>query len=72
MMIMVPVMYSVFAFIFGAIYALIYNVAAGFVGGIELELEPADTGYSTPPPPPQQDWAPPPYGQPPSGPYDAR
>ena len=70
MMIIVPVMYSVMAFIFGAIYALIYNVAAGFVGGIELELEPTDTGYSVPPPP-QQNWAPP-YGQTPPGPYDAR
>jgi hypothetical protein len=73
MMIMVPVIYGVMGFVFGAIYAVIYNAAAGFVGGIEMELEPMNTSYSTPPPP-VQNWAQPPYGQGPTaaGPYDAR
>ena len=38
-MIIVPIMYSVMGFIFGAIGALIYNVFAGIVGGIEIEVE---------------------------------
>jgi len=50
-MIGLPIFYGVLGFIFGAIGALVYNVAAGFVGGIELELEPVADGYATPPPP---------------------
>lgn len=38
-MIGLPVMYSVIGFIAGALGALIYNVFAGFVGGIEIEVE---------------------------------
>jgi hypothetical protein len=73
-MIAVPVFYGFLSFIVGAVYAVIYNVAAGFVGGVELELEPLNTAYTTPPPP-VQNWAQPPYGQGPtasSGPYDVR
>lgn len=38
-MIVFPLMYAAFGFIGGAISALIYNVLAGFVGGIEVEVE---------------------------------
>ena len=50
-MVILPIMYGVMGFIFGAVGALIYNVAAGFVGGIELELESAEVEYAAPPPP---------------------
>ncbi len=50
-MILLPIIYGVIGFIFGALGALIYNVAAGFVGGIELELENTELGYAAPPPP---------------------
>jgi hypothetical protein len=38
-MIILPIMYTLMAFIGGAIGALIYNIFAGFVGGIEIEVE---------------------------------
>ncbi len=38
-MIGLPIMYAVFGFIFGALGALLYNLFAGFVGGIEVEVE---------------------------------
>ncbi len=38
-MIILPIVYAVFGFIFGAIGALVYNVVAGAVGGIEIEVE---------------------------------
>ena len=50
-MIGLPIFYGILGFIFGAIGALVYNVAAGFVGGIELELEPVADGYAAPPSP---------------------
>jgi hypothetical protein len=50
-MIILPIVYGVLGFIMGALSALIYNVAAGFVGGIELELENAEGEYTAPPPP---------------------
>lgn len=50
-MVGVPIIYGVIGFIFGAIGALIYNIAAGFVGGIELELENVGTEYAAPPQP---------------------
>ena len=34
-----PIMYGIFGFIGGAIGALIYNIFAGFVGGVEIEVE---------------------------------
>ena len=49
----VGVIYGLFFIIFGAIGALVYNVAAGFVGGVELELESVGDAYAAPPPPPQ-------------------
>jgi len=39
LMIGLPIMYTIMAFIGGAIGALIYNLFAGFVGGIEIEVE---------------------------------
>lgn len=50
-----PIVYAVIGFFGGAIGALIYNVAAGVVGGIKFDLEGPTPTYA-PPPPPQQ-WA---------------
>ena len=38
-MIGMPIMYALMGFVFGALGALIYNVFAGMVGGIEIEVE---------------------------------
>ena len=54
-MIAVPIFYGVIGFIGGAIGAMVYNIAAGVVGGIRFELEGTTVGYA-PPMPPQQ-WA---------------
>ncbi len=48
-----PIVYGLIGFIAGAIGALIYNIAAGIVGGIKFELEGTTPTYA-PPPPPQQ------------------
>jgi hypothetical protein len=58
-MIAFPIIYAIFGFIIGCIWALVYNLAAGIVGGIKFELESVNTGYA-PPPPPQQ-WSGQPY-----------
>jgi hypothetical protein len=50
-MIGLPIMYGILGFIFGAIGALIYNIAAGIIGGLEMELENAEQSYTQPPPP---------------------
>jgi len=39
MVIAAPIFYGLTGFIMGAINALIYNLIAGWVGGIEMELE---------------------------------
>jgi hypothetical protein len=52
MMIAIPVMYGIIGFIGGIIGALVYNVAAGVVGGLELEIENMDTGTGYAPPAP--------------------
>ena len=52
MMIAIPVMYGIIGFIGGIIGALVYNVAAGVVGGLELELENMDGGPGYAPPAP--------------------
>ena len=62
MMIVIPIMYGVIGFVGGAIAALIYNVAAGIAGGVEIEVEGASSLSIAPPPPPQQ-WQAPPYQQ---------
>ena len=51
-MIAVPIFYGVLGFIGGIIGALVYNLAAGVVGGLTFELEGAAPAYA--PPPPQQ------------------
>jgi hypothetical protein len=51
MMVAIPIFYGVIGFIAGLIGGAIYNVASGFVGGIELELENMDGGYTEPPSP---------------------
>jgi hypothetical protein len=68
MMVAIPVIYGVIGFIAGALGGVIYNVASGSVGGIELELENMDGGYSEPPQP-QWGTQPPPPGQPQQYPY---
>jgi hypothetical protein len=50
-MIGVPLFSAVVGFIAGVIGAGIYNVAAGFVGGIEIDLEAVADEYAAPPPP---------------------
>lgn len=34
-----PIMYGIFGFIAGLIYAALYNLVAGWTGGIEMRLE---------------------------------
>jgi len=51
-----PIFYGLIGFIGGAIAAIIYNIAAGVVGGIRFELEGAAPVYAPPPSPHQ--WAP--------------
>lgn len=38
-MIGMPIIYALMGFVFGALGALIYNIFAGIVGGIEIEVE---------------------------------
>ena len=52
-MIAVPILYSIIGFIGGAIGALVYNLAAGVVGGLKFELEGVAPAYALPPP---QQW----------------
>jgi len=40
-----PILYGIFGFIGGMIYALLYNLAAGVIGGLELEIEPRTPQY---------------------------
>jgi len=40
MIVVIPIFYAAVGFIFGALGAFIYNLAAKWTGGIELELEP--------------------------------
>jgi len=39
MAVLIPVMYGVFGFVFGALSAALYNVIARWIGGIEVEVE---------------------------------
>jgi hypothetical protein len=39
MMVVIPLFYAAFSFIFGLIYALIINLVLGFTGGLEIELQ---------------------------------
>jgi hypothetical protein len=51
MMIAIPIMYGILGFIMGVIGALVYNGAAGIVGGIKFDLEGVHQEYAPPPPP---------------------
>jgi hypothetical protein len=59
LMIVIPIMYAVLGFIIGCIWALVYNLAAGVVGGIKFDLEGVSPTYAAPPPP--QQWGVNPY-----------
>jgi hypothetical protein len=39
MIVVLPVMYGVFGFIGGIIFAALYNLVAGWTGGVEITLE---------------------------------
>ena len=56
LMIGIPIAYGILGFISGAIGALVYNAAAGIMGGVKFELEGVHQEYAPPPPPHQ--WAP--------------
>ena len=58
-MIVFPILYGIFGFIIGCIWALVYNLAAGVVGGIKFDLEGVSPTYAAPPPP--QQWGVNPY-----------
>ena len=47
----VPIFYAVFGWIFVAAFCLLYNICAGWIGGIEftLELAPVAVPASAPP-----------------------
>ena len=51
MMVAIPIFYGILGFIMGALGGVVYNVASGFVGGVELELENVGDAYAAPPPP---------------------
>jgi hypothetical protein len=42
MLLVMPILYLVFGYVFVAIWCLIYNFVAKHIGGIEFELESAD------------------------------
>ncbi len=44
-MIGLPIFYGLMGFVIGAISALVYNVFAGMVGGIEIEVENVQQTY---------------------------
>ena len=52
MAIAAPILYGLMGFVTGAISALIYNLIAGWVGGIEMELEIAPIQPALPIQPP--------------------
>ncbi|HEX8337724.1 MAG TPA: hypothetical protein VF621_13400, partial [Pyrinomonadaceae bacterium] len=47
-MIGLPIIYGVMGLIFGAIGALVYNLTAPTIGGLEFELDNKDAGYAEP------------------------
>ena len=48
MAILMPVLYGAMGFVMGTIGALLYNLFAGWVGGIELQLEAAPSAQAAP------------------------
>lgn len=47
-MVVIPIFYGILGFVIGAITGLVYNIASKYVGGIELEIEPAPNSYDSP------------------------
>jgi len=47
-LIVVPLAYAAFGFVFVAIGCLVYNFVASITGGIEIDLAPADTRTGQP------------------------
>ena len=45
MIILLPVMYGIMGFIGGIIMAALYNLVAGIIGGLELDLDPGEPDY---------------------------
>ncbi len=43
-----PIFNGIFGFLCGALTAWVYNVAVGFVGGLEFEVEDAEPSYQQP------------------------
>ena len=43
-LVVMPLLYGAFGFVFGALIAWLYNLVAGWTGGLELDLEPAERG----------------------------
>ena len=41
-LIAMPILYGLFGLVSGALIAWLYNIVAGFTGGIEMELEGGD------------------------------
>ena len=50
--IMAPFIYGGMGFVMGAIGALVYNLLASWVGGVELDFEAVPPVYAVVPPPP--------------------
>lgn len=48
MLIILPILYGVLGFIAGAIGAFLYNLVAGWVGGIEMDVDLAAPAVSQP------------------------
>jgi|GEM_PF-1191585 len=46
-----PLVYAVVGYVSSALFALLYNVVAGMVGGIEIELAPSASGGAAAAPP---------------------
>jgi ribose/xylose/arabinose/galactoside ABC-type transport system permease subunit len=42
MLIFLPLLYGFFGYVIGALIAWLYNLVAGWVGGVELDLEPVE------------------------------
>ena len=47
-LILAPLAYAAFGFVFIALGCLLYNFVASFTGGIEVDLEPSERGVAQP------------------------
>jgi hypothetical protein len=46
--ILIPLLYGFFGFLVGALIAWLYNVVAGWVGGVEIDLQPMESERAEP------------------------